>query len=144
MNIKQVARVISILLLTIAFFMLIPFFMAVYNEEMEIVRSFLVPIGAILFISILIFFFTRKNRKENISTRDGFLLVSLSWILASFFSCLPFYLSGEIPRFVDCFFETMSGYTTTGASILTAIEVLPRPILFWRSFTHWLGGMGIV
>jgi trk system potassium uptake protein TrkH len=144
MNIKQVARVISILLLTIAFFMLIPFFMAFYDEETEIVRSFLVPIGAIIFISVLIFFFTRNNRKESISTRDGFLLVSLSWILASLFSCLPFYLSGTIPRFVDCFFETMSGYTTTGASILTHIEALPRPILFWRSFTHWLGGMGIV
>ena len=144
MNVKQVARVVSVLLLIIAFFMLIPLSMALYNHEIEIVQSFLIPIAAIVLISALILFFARRNIKDTISTRDGFLLVTLSWVSSAFFSCLPFVFSKSIPHFADAFFETMSGYTTTGASILTNIEVLPKSILFWRSLTHWLGGMGIV
>ncbi len=76
--------------------------------------------------------------------RESFIFVTLAWLLAAIFSSLPFYLSGAIPRPVDAFFETMSGLTTTGASILTDIEALPRGLLFWRSMTHWLGGMGII
>lgn len=144
MNIKQVLRVVSVLLLIIAFFMFIPFFLAFSYNEKELMRSFLIPICLIVLVFFSILLFTRKNRRGIISTRDGFLLVSLSWITSAFFSCLPFYLSGSIPHLVDAFFETMSGYTTTGASILTSIETLPKSILFWRSFTHWLGGMGIV
>lgn len=144
MNIKQVSRVVSVLLLIIAFFMFIPFFLAFSYNEKELMRSFLIPICLIVLVFFSILLFTRKNRRNIISTRDGFLLVSLSWITSAFFSCLPFYLSGSIPHLVDAFFETMSGYTTTGASILTSIETLPKSILFWRSFTHWLGGMGIV
>lgn len=78
------------------------------------------------------------------TTRDGFMFVSLSWILAALVGSLPFYFSGAIPVFTDAFFETISGFSTTGASILTDIESLPRSLLFWRSMTHWLGGMGIV
>lgn len=144
MNIKQVSRVVSILLLIIAFFMFIPFFIAFSHDEKEVIRSFLIPICSIILLCFSILFLTRKNIKNTISTRDGFLLVSTSWIISAFFSCLPFYLSGSIPHFADAFFETMSGYTTTGASILTNIEILPKSILFWRSLTHWLGGMGIV
>lgn len=144
MNIKQIIRVISFLWLTIAIFMIIPLVIAQSRDEGDIYKSFLVTIAAIFLLSSLILFFTRKNRRAIISTRDGFLFVTLSWISVAFLSSLPFYLSGAIPHFVDCFFETMSGYTTTGASILTKIEVLPSSILFWRSFTHWLGGMGIV
>jgi len=144
MNIKQVLRVVSVLLIIIAFFMLIPFFIAFSHNEKEIYQSFLIPICLIFIVCGSTLYLTRKNRKNIISTRDGFLLVSIGWIGAAFFSCLPFYLSGSIPHFVDAFFETMSGYTTTGASILTNIEILPESILFWRSLTHWLGGMGIV
>jgi len=79
-----------------------------------------------------------------LSPRSGFLFVALSWISASALGALPFCLSGAIPSYTDAFFETMSGFTTTGASILTDIEPLPKSILFWRSTTHWLGGMGIV
>lgn len=75
---------------------------------------------------------------------DGFAIVALGWILFSFFGSLPFVLSGAIPSFIDSFFEMASGFTTTGASILTHIEDLPRGILFWRSFTHWIGGMGVI
>lgn len=85
-----------------------------------------------------------KPKRDSLRAREGFAVVSFSWILVSFFGCLPFYLSGYIPSLVDCYFETVSGFTTTGASILTNIEALPRGLLFWRSFTHWAGGMGVM
>ena len=99
-------------------------------------------LGVTLF-SVPAFRLTRKP-EYLLTTRDGFLLVTSSWILSAAVGCLPLYLSGAIPSFTDAFFETMSGFTTTGASILTEIESLPKSILFWRSLTHWLGGMGIV
>jgi len=88
-------------------------------------------------------FLTRKAVK-NLSIKDGFLIVTLGWILFSFFGSLPFVLSGAIPTYTDAFFETVSGFTTTGASILNDIEALPHGMLFWRSLTQWLGGMGII
>ncbi|MBN1686099.1 MAG: TrkH family potassium uptake protein, partial [Spirochaetales bacterium] len=95
-----------------------------------------------LAVSLLVFI-TCRNPVRRVATRDGFLLVTASWLAASLISALPFYLSGSIPKFTDALFETTSGYTTTGASILTAVEALPKSLLFWRSLTHWLGGMGI-
>lgn len=86
----------------------------------------------------------RKPKTKNINVKEGLLVVGLSWIAMSLFGTLPFYLSGAIPSYLDGFFEVVSGFTTTGASILTDIESLPKGILFWRSFTHWLGGMGIL
>jgi trk system potassium uptake protein TrkH len=144
MNIKQVLRVVCILLLIIAFFMLIPLSIALHNGNREVIVSFLIPIVSILLLSAAILLLSRKNVNPIITTRGGFLLVVLSWVGATFFSCLPFYFSHAIPHLVDAFFEAMSGYTTTGASILNEIETLPDSILFWRSLTHWLGGMGIV
>ena len=82
--------------------------------------------------------------KYDLRLREGFTLVALTWICFAFLGALPFYLSGYIPSYTDAFFETMSGFTTTGASILLNIEQLPHGLLFWRSFTHWLGGMGII
>lgn len=85
-----------------------------------------------------------KGVNKNVSKKEGYLVVALSWIVISFFGSLPFYLSGYFGSFTDAFFETISGFTTTGASILTDIESLPKGILFWRSLTHWIGGMGII
>jgi trk system potassium uptake protein TrkH len=144
MNIKQVLRVVSVLLLVIGFFMLIPLSIAIHDGSVRIILSFLGPVLCIILIGVLGLFLTRKNVSPAITTRGGLLLVVLSWVSATFFSSLPFYLSGAIPSFAGAFFETMSGYTTTGATILTEIEALPSAILFWRSLTHWLGGMGIV
>ena len=86
----------------------------------------------------------RRPKDDAIYAREGFFIVGLSWILLSVFGALPFVLSGEIPRFVDALFETVSGFTTTGASILTDVEAMSRGMLFWRSFTHWVGGMGVL
>ncbi len=124
--------------------MLIPLFIALYYKEQHTAKAFLTPIIIITILSSIYLIFNRKQKKVSLSTRDGFLLVSLSWVLASLFGALPAHLSDAIPSFTDSFFETMSGFTTTGASILEEIEILPKSILFWRSLTHWLGGMGIV
>lgn len=85
-----------------------------------------------------------RPRNDNLRAREGFATVALSWILVSFFGGLPFFFHGSIPSLVDCFFETVSGFTTTGSTILTDVEALPRGLLFWRSFTHWFGGMGVL
>ena len=76
--------------------------------------------------------------------KEGFVIVGLSWILIALFGALPFVISGEIPNYIDAFFETASGFTTTGASILTDVTKLSHSSLFWRSFTHWIGGMGVL
>ena len=86
----------------------------------------------------------KKPRQASLFARDGLAVVALAWIAVSLFGALPFYISGSIESFVDCFFETVSGFTTTGATILTEVESLNRGILFWRSFTHWVGGMGVL
>ena len=85
-----------------------------------------------------------RPRRDFLRAREGFTVVAFSWILVSFLGGLPFYFSGYIPSLVDCFFETVSGFTTTGATIIKDIEALPRGLLFWRSFTHWAGGMGVL
>jgi len=91
------------------------------------------------------FLMTRKPPQDQVFyLKEGCITTALSWILLSFFGCLPFYLSGEIPSFTDALFETISGFTTTGASILSDVESLSHCALFWRSFTHWIGGMGVL
>ena len=143
MHIGLVLRVVAILLLIVSAFMVFPIMWAFHYQEHEIIRYFLIPIICMFVLAVPILVFARRSDKT-LSTRDGFLLVTLSWVCSAFFGCLPLYLSGAIPHFTDAFFETMSGFTTTGASILTEIESLPKSMLFWRSLTHWLGGMGIV
>jgi len=103
---------------------------------------FLMEMAALLAVGVIL----RRilPRPEHLALREGFLIVSLSWILLSFLGSLPFILSGYIPALTDAFFETMSGFTTTGATILKDIEILPRSLLVWRSMTQWLGGMGVI
>jgi trk system potassium uptake protein TrkH len=124
--------------------MIIPALIAALYNEQNALYAILITIA----ISILIFFTIRiLQRKENvskISQRDGFLFVVLSWGMASFIGALPYYISGAIPNFTNAYFEAMSGFTTTGATVLSNIEAFPVSLLFWRSLTHWLGGMGIV
>lgn len=116
---------------------------AYYYGEENTINAFWQTIGLTAIPGFLVWKFTPKPEKE-LKTREGFVIVALGWILCTFFGSLPFYLSGEIPNFTDAFFETMSGLTTTGATILTDIESMSYGLLFWRSFCHWLGGMGII
>ncbi len=144
MKLKIVLKALSILLLIVSFFIFISFIVAIGFDEDSLAVSFLVPIGiSLLFFSIMQIA-CRDDKSNSMSTKGGFLFVTLSWISASLIGSLPFYISGAIPHFTDAVFETMSGFTTTGASILKDIESLPKALLFWRSLTHWLGGMGIV
>lgn len=103
-------------------------------------------VAAIALVSAIfgVAFSIRKPKKVDIFVKDGIVIVGLSWIIFSLIGALPFYLTGSIPHFIDAFFETVSGFTTTGSTILSDIESLPMGILFWRSFTHWIGGMGVL
>jgi trk system potassium uptake protein len=144
MRIPVVLRVLGVFLLIISFFLLLPMLVAWWYQEYELLRAFAIPSGLNIIVALLLFVGLRSHGGLDISIRGGFMFVSLAWITASASGALPFYLSGEIPSYTDAFFETMSGFTTTGASILTNIEGLSYSLLFWRSLTHWLGGMGIV
>ncbi len=95
-------------------------------------------------IGLIVWLMTRRAKDSSLGKREGYVIVSLSWLVISLFGAIPFVLSGSIPNFTNAFFETISGFTTTGASILNDIEALPKGILFWRSMTHWMGGMGII
>jgi len=143
-NWRTLFHVLSFIVLIVALFMIFPIIVGLYYKEWLCVRYFAITLGGTAGVSGLIYLFTRSKREFRFTTRDGFLLVSLSWIAVSAIGAIPYVLCGSIPTFTEAYFETMSGFTTTGASILTAIEGLPYSILFWRSLTHWLGGMGIV
>lgn len=121
-------------------FLLLPFLVGlVYKES----TGFSYLITAIICLSLGLLLTWKKPGSRNLYTREGFITVALSWIVMSIFGAIPFVLSGDIPSYVDALFETISGFTTTGASILTNVEGLSRAGLFWRSFTHWIGGMGV-
>lgn len=124
--------------------MLIPCMLAFYYNEEDAFYAFVYTILITSLLSLITIIRYRNIRSDIMSTRDGFLFVTLSWVCAAFIGSMPFYFSGAVPDFTNAFFETMSGFSTTGASILTQIEAMPRSIMFWRSLTHWLGGMGIV
>ncbi|MBW1971602.1 MAG: TrkH family potassium uptake protein [Deltaproteobacteria bacterium] len=141
MQLRLLLGFLGILLIFLSLFMLFPLFFAFYYKEdiTPLSTSFLIT----LVVGLLLFLFFRSPKRE-LRIRDGFALVTLGWITSAFFGALPFYLGHFFPSFVDSYFEAMSGFTTTGASVLTEIEHLPKGILFWRSLTHWLGGMGII
>lgn len=141
MNQRIIFRTLGYLMMIIGATMIFPFFIAVVDGSYDQV-GFLV---SIIITGAFGFGLSRiKVKKHKIKAKEGFAIVTLGWIMASVFGALPFYVSGAIPSYIDAFFETVSGFTTTGATIITDIEVLPRGILFWRSFAHWIGGMGIL
>lgn len=122
---------------------LVPVATALYCGEYSVLSSFLIPMIIVWVVSIAVVFLTRK-KKSRLSIRASFVVVALAWVCISLFGALPFYISGAIPSFTDAFFESVSGFTTTGSTILSEIETLPRSINLWRCLTHWIGGMGIV
>ncbi len=121
--------------------MCLPLVCALVYGEAEI-WSFLISIAICLLFGLPLTIWQPKTK--SMYAREGFTAVALSWIVMSIFGTLPFLISGSIPNFVNALFETVSGFTTTGASILNDVEILPKSILFWRSFTHWIGGMGVL
>ena len=141
-NAKMIARIMGALFFIEAGFLILCSFLAVYYNESDI-SAFLYS-AAITAGAGSIAALAGKNAEKRISRRDGYVIVTLAWVFFSLFGMLPFYLSGYIPTITDAFFETMSGFTTTGASILDNIESLPHGLLFWRSMTQWIGGLGIV
>ena len=141
MNYKMVLKTVGRLLWAEAAFLCLPLFVSLYYKE-NLFLVYLIVIGLLLGVGALTNLI--NPQKRTIYAREGFVIVSLSWILLSFFGSLPFVFSREISSLIDAFFETVSGFTTTGATILTNIESMPKSLLFWRAFTHWIGGMGIL
>ena len=140
MNYRMIAFILGRVLMILAVLMLLPLITALVCGES--VLPFVVTILVTAACGGVLLLFRPKTRE--IYAREGFSCVGLSWLAMSLLGSLPFVISGDIPRFVDAFFETVSGFTTTGASILNDIESLSRSGLFWRSFTHWIGGMGVL
>ena len=143
MNLKISLKIIGFLLILNGCAMLTAIPFSIYYGSDDIMAILISGIGT-AFIGSLFWFFIKTDPDEDISKRDGYLIVTLGWIASSVFGTLPFIIHGSIPSFTDAFFETMSGFTTTGATILQDVEAVPQGLLFWRSMTHWLGGMGII
>ena len=143
MNYKMMGRFIGRILMVEAVFMVPAMLISLWEKEFDAVWAFMWSLGIIMAVSGVLLFFCRGS-KNRFYAKEGMACVVLSWFFMSLLGCLPFYISGVIPDFVDAFFEIVSGFTTTGASILPAVEGLPKGILYWRSFSHWLGGMGVL
>lgn len=122
--------------------MVLPIFLCLCFRDYHDIMPFVYSIGLTLLAAVVLGI--KKPKNDVVFARESFISVSLGWLLLSFFGALPFYISGSIPNIIDCFFETVSGFTTTGATILNTVETLPKSILFWRAFTHWIGGMGVL
>ncbi len=143
MNYKVIGRVISLILIIEAAFMIPALILCFIDGNINTATAFMITIGIALLVSLPTYFVCRGTSR-GFYAKEGFVCVGLSWIVMSILGCLPFVISGEIPHFIDALFETVSGFTTTGASILSDVEALSRGALYWRSFTHWLGGMGVL
>lgn len=143
MNTKIIAYIIGFLLIIEGLLMLPGVVFSFYYGDEDVLA--IVFSSAITVITgLVLLFFSKSKEHEEIKKRDGYIIVALGWFLMSVFGTLPFLIHGSVPSFIDAFFETVSGFTTTGASVIRDVEILPHGILFWRSMTHWIGGMGII
>ena len=142
MNYRMVAFVLGRIFAIEAGLMLFPLICGMLYGEWYLLPAFLLPAALLAVLGFITSHKTPKN--TTIFARDGLAIVALVWVLMSAFGALPFVISGEIPSFIDAFFETVSGFTTTGSTILTDVEALSHGTLFWRSFSHWVGGMGVL
>lgn len=154
-NHSAISKIMGILLIIEGFFMLSSLgFSAWYDpDSLSHLRFFdpahdflplLVSGSGILLLGLILWFSNKKLDQNSIGKREGYIIVSMAWVVISLFGAIPFVLAGTASSYTDAFFETMSGFTTTGATVFTDIEALPKGILFWRSMTHWIGGMGII
>ncbi len=136
-------KIVFLILAIVGTSFIIPILTAIFCHEYSVILSFLIPMILSWAVGAT-FLFTGKKHSTRLSTRASFVVVALAWTFTSIFGSLPYIFSGTIPNFTDAFFESVSGFTTTGASILKDVEILPRSISLWRCQTQWLGGMGIV
>ena len=143
MNYKMMGRFLAQILSIEGIFMIPAFAISAAYGERGAAQSFLVAMAVIAAV-VAILFRVSRGAPSAFYAKEGLVCVAISWVAMSLVGCLPFYLSQEIPRFVDAFFEIVSGFTTTGASIVPAVEDLSKGILYWRSFSHWVGGMGVL
>lgn len=143
MNYRFVLRTLGQILLVEAGILLLPLFIAFLYQEQDLYPAFLLPIGLLVILGLTLI---KLNQKPSnlMFAKEGFAIVSIGWVLLSLFGAMPYIISGEIPNFFDALFESVSGLTTTGASILQDVEAMSYGLLFWRSFTNWIGGMGIL
>lgn len=141
MNHKFIIKILGILILIEGVFMLPPTIYSLVNNDGAL-NSFIITLGILGVVGFMAYFFI--NTQTKITPKDGLAVVSAGWIVVSLIGALPLFLSGSVPTYIDAFFEIVSGFTTTGASIITDIESLPKSIVLWRSITHWIGGMGIL
>ena len=141
MNLKLVTKYMGYIMLVEGVFMLPAALVGLIYGEIPTVQAFAGTAALIMAIGFLL---GRLRTDESISMNEGFVICALGWVVMSLFGAVPFFLSGQIPSFLDCWFETVSGFTTTGSSILTQVEGMTNGCLYWRSFTHWIGGMGVL
>jgi trk system potassium uptake protein TrkH len=143
MNYKMIGRFLAQILSIEALFMVPALIISYCYGEFLAAEAFLISIGIVIVVTAGLFLICR-GAPNALDAREGMVCVGISWVVLSLFGCLPFVISREIPRYIDAFFEIVSGFTTTGSSILTDVETLSPGILYWRSFSHWLGGMGVL
>ena len=143
MNYKMTGKFISQIISIEALFMIPALLISALHRETAAMLGFVYTIALTLAIAGILHLLCRKTNRR-FGARDGLVCVGLGWLVLSLLGCLPFVFSGAIPRYIDAFFEIVSGFTTTGASILSDVETLPKGLLYWRSFSHWLGGMGVL
>lgn len=142
MNYRMILYIMGQILKGVGLFMLLPIIVGFIYSEEHVVMSFGIPFAVVMIISFVL---TIKKPKDNsIFSMEGFVSVAASWIMMSVIGAVPFVISGDIPKLTDALFESVSGFSTTGATILTDIEAMSKSCLFWRAFTHWIGGMGIL
>jgi len=143
MNFKMIGKFLAQIIGIEAVFMLPALCISIACQEWPAVQGFLVTLVVMVILGGFLYLLCRKADRL-FGAREGFVCVRFSWIVLSLLGCLPFWVSGEIPQFVDALFEIVSGFTTTGASILPSVESMSKGLLYWRSFSHWLGGMGVL
>ncbi|MCK5846402.1 MAG: TrkH family potassium uptake protein, partial [Bacteroidales bacterium] len=141
-NLKEVGRALSSLTIIEGVLMLMSIPFAIYYNEdtWPITLSAIITIG----VGLVVLGISGKKNQKHVGKREAYMIVSLAWVVISLFGTLPYIISDTIPNFTNAFFETISGFTTTGSSVINDIEAVPKNILFWRSMTHWIGGMGII
>ena len=143
MNWKAVTKILGKILIAEAAMLLLPIIVAaIYGEDTYL--GFAIPIAILLLLGAPTHFIKAQGEEKKIYAKEGFSIVAFAWLLLALVGAIPFVITKSIPHYVDALFETISGFTTTGASVLSDVESLPRSVLFWRSFTNWIGGMGVL